>query len=129
MHMWVYLKSISFLLQASDVLLQGAAGFLLLFQCRPKLLLQSMALSCHLAHLNLDTQRHRHMQLLYNCWFVKLKKVEAEGGGLLPWKFLAADGYPRALLSERLVAQGVNFPASMHKHMIEVEDAMNIFKA
>lgn len=80
MHVWVYLKSISLLLQAGDVLLQGAAGFLLLFQCRPKLLLQSMALSCHLAHLNLDTQRHRHMQLLYNCWFVKLKKWKQRAG-------------------------------------------------
>lgn len=56
MRVWTHLESIALLLQADDVLLQGAAGFLLLLLCRPKLLLQSMALSRHLAHLNLHTQ-------------------------------------------------------------------------
>lgn len=56
--MCVYLSSVSLLLQAVDVLLQGAAGSLLLFQRRPQLLLQTMALGRQLAHLDLNAQTH-----------------------------------------------------------------------
>lgn len=79
MRSWIYLNSISLLLKAGYSLLQGAVGSVVLFQCRPKLLLQLMALSCHLTHLNLNTQRHRHMQLPYNYWFVKLEDGTESG--------------------------------------------------
>lgn len=121
MLVWIYLKSIALLLQADDVLLQGAAGFLLLFQRRPKLLLQSMALSRHLAHLNLDTQTQAHAASVQLRVFKMYEKWKRRGGFLLPWTFLAADGYPQALLSGRPVAPGGNFPARRYVHMTYVE--------
>lgn len=52
----VYLSSVFLLLQRGDSLLQGAAGSLLLLYCRPQLLLKPMALSCKLAHFDLNAQ-------------------------------------------------------------------------
>lgn len=66
--MCVYLSSVFLLLQRSDSLLQGAAGSLLLLYCRPQLLLQPMALSCKLAHFDLNAQIdiHGNMSLVSN---------------------------------------------------------------
>lgn len=52
----LYLNSVPLLLQTADALLEGSAASLLLFQGRPQLLLQSMALCCQLAHPDLNTQ-------------------------------------------------------------------------
>lgn len=74
------------------------------------------------SHISISTHRHRRMQLIFQLLVFKTTKSGSRAGGfLLPWKFLAADGYPQALLSGRPAAPGGNFPASRHEHMTDVE--------
>lgn len=119
----MYLGSVSLLLQAVDALLQRVAGSLLLFQRRPQLLLQTMALGRQLAHLDLNAEPQTNTLIfVLKCWFIKLyilsegitEKFCREVLDVLPWRFLAAVGLPPALLSETPAPSTGSSPAHTH---------------
>lgn len=132
MQVWPYLKSIALLLQADDVLLQRAAGFLLLLLCRSKLLLQSMALSRHLAHLNLDTQTQALATYVQRLVFKTTKSGSREGASITLevsscWWMPSSSPFREACCTRRELSckQARTYDRCRTNNM----DSTNIFKA